>query len=53
MLTRFNAILGALFGPVLVTGSFADGLFGVVLVVNSWSRRPGTLASGEPRSHRR
>jgi len=53
VLTRFNAILGALFGPVLVTGSFADGLFGVVLAVNSWSRRPGTLASGEPRSHRR
>ncbi len=35
VLTRFNAILGALFGSVLVTGSFADGLFGVVLVVNS------------------
>lgn len=35
VLTRFNAILGALFVLVMVTGSFADGLFGVVLVVNS------------------
>jgi cation-transporting ATPase E len=35
VLTRFNAILGALFVLVLVTGSFADGLFGIVLLVNS------------------
>lgn len=35
VLTRFNAILGALFVLVVVTGSFADALFGVVLVVNS------------------
>jgi cation-transporting ATPase E len=35
VLTRFNAILGALFALVMVTGSFADGLFGIVLVVNS------------------
>ena len=35
VLTRFNAILGALFVLVMVAGSFADGLFGVVLVVNS------------------
>ena len=34
-LTRFNAILGALFLLVMVAGSFADGLFGVVLIVNS------------------
>ena len=33
--TRFNAILGVLFVLVLTTGSFADGLFGVILVVNS------------------
>jgi cation-transporting ATPase E len=33
--TRFNAILGALFVLILITGSIADGLFGVVLVVNS------------------
>ncbi len=33
--TRFNAILGALFILILSTGSLADGLFGVVLVVNS------------------
>ena len=33
--TRFNAILGVLFVLVLSTGSFADGLFGVVLIVNS------------------
>ena len=35
VLTRFNAILGALFALVMATGSFADGLFGIVLVVNS------------------
>ena len=33
--TRFNAILGALFVLILVTGSWADGLFGIVLIVNS------------------
>ena len=35
MFTRFNAILGALFVLVLVAGSLADGLFGLVLIVNS------------------
>ena len=35
VLTRFNAILGALFVLVMVSGSIADGLFGVVLIVNS------------------
>jgi cation-transporting ATPase E len=35
VLTRFNAILGALFVLVMVTGSLADGLFGMILVVNS------------------
>ncbi|GAA2165015.1 HAD-IC family P-type ATPase [Humibacillus xanthopallidus] len=35
VLTRFNAILGALFVLVMITGSFADGLFGIILVVNS------------------
>jgi cation-transporting ATPase E len=33
--TRFNAILGALFVLVVITGSLADALFGVILVVNS------------------
>jgi cation-transporting P-type ATPase E len=33
--TRFNAILGALFVLILITGSFADGLFGLVLIINS------------------
>jgi len=33
--TRFNAILGALFVLILITGSWADGLFGIVLIVNS------------------
>lgn len=33
--TRFNAILGALFVLILITGSLADGLFGLVLIVNS------------------
>lgn len=33
--TRFNAILGALFVLILITRSFADGLFGLVLIINS------------------
>ena len=33
--TRFNAILGALFIAIVATGSLADGLFGIVLVVNT------------------
>ena len=35
VLTRFNAILGALFVVVLVVGPLQDALFGVVLVVNT------------------
>ncbi|MEJ7651703.1 MAG: HAD-IC family P-type ATPase [Nakamurella sp.] len=35
VLTRFNAILGALFVLILITGSIADGLFGLILVANS------------------
>jgi cation-transporting ATPase E len=35
VLTRFNALLGALFVLVVLTGSYADGLFGLALVVNS------------------
>lgn len=35
VLTRFNAILGALFVIVMVVGPPQDGLFGVVLVVNT------------------
>ncbi|GAA6524798.1 HAD-IC family P-type ATPase [Intrasporangium sp. DVR] len=35
VLTRFNAILGALFVLVMTTGSVADGLFGIILVLNS------------------
>ncbi|MEO7447822.1 MAG: HAD-IC family P-type ATPase, partial [Humibacillus sp.] len=35
VLTRFNAILGALFVLVMATGSWADGLFGIILVANS------------------
>ncbi len=33
--TRFNAILGALFVLILITRSWADGLFGLVLIINS------------------
>jgi cation-transporting P-type ATPase E len=33
--TRFNAILGALFVLIVITGSYADGLFGLVLIINS------------------
>jgi cation-transporting ATPase E len=35
VLTRFNAILGALFVVVAVVGPPQDGLFGVILVVNT------------------
>lgn len=35
VLTRFNAILGSLFVVVAVIGTLQDGLFGVVLVVNT------------------
>lgn len=35
VLTRFNAILGALFVLIMITGSWADGLFGLILVANS------------------
>ena len=35
VLTRFNAILGALFVLIIITGSWADGLFGLILVANS------------------
>jgi cation-transporting ATPase E len=33
--TRFNAILAALLGVIIVVGPFQDGLFGVVLVLNT------------------
>src|SRR5205085_11805765 len=35
VLTRFNAILGALFAAILVVGPFQDALFGIVLVLNT------------------
>ena len=35
VLTRFNAILGSLLVVVAVVGPLQDGLFGVVLVVNT------------------
>ena len=35
ILTRFNAILGTMLGLILVFGSPADGLFGIVIVLNS------------------
>jgi cation-transporting ATPase E len=35
VMTRFNAILGALFVLILIAGSPIDGLFGVALIVNS------------------
>jgi cation-transporting ATPase E len=35
VLTRFNAILGSLFVVVAVVGPVQDGLFGVILVVNT------------------
>ena len=35
MFTRFNAILGSLFVVVIVVGPVQDGLFGVVLAVNT------------------
>jgi cation-transporting ATPase E len=42
VLTRFNAILGALFVVVMVIGPPQDALFGVVLVVSSRLRRGGS-----------
>ena len=33
--TRFNALLGALFVLIIITGSYLDGLFGLALVLNS------------------
>ena len=33
--TRFNAILGTMLGLILVFGSPADGLFGIVIVINA------------------
>src|ERR1700752_2627674 len=35
LLTRFNALLLVLFATVLIVGSPADGLFGMVVVINS------------------
>lgn len=35
LLTRFNAVLGALFVVVLLTGELLDALFGAVLVANT------------------
>ena len=35
VLTRFNAILAVLLGVIIVVGPFQDGLFGVVLVLNT------------------
>lgn len=35
ILTRFNAVLGALFVVVVIAGSIADGLFGLLLIANS------------------
>ncbi len=33
--TRFNAILGTMFVLIVITGEFADALFGIVLVANA------------------
>ncbi len=33
--TRFNAILGVLFGVIVVVGPLQDGLFGIVIVANT------------------
>ncbi|MCS7481813.1 HAD-IC family P-type ATPase [Umezawaea endophytica] len=35
VLTRFNAVLGALFAVIVVVGPLKDGLFGLIIVVNS------------------
>lgn len=35
LLTRFNALLGVLFVTVMIVGSPIDGLFGLVIVINS------------------
>jgi len=33
--TRFNALLGAMFALILITGHLRDGLFGLVLIANA------------------
>ncbi|HWO63537.1 MAG TPA: cation-translocating P-type ATPase, partial [Umezawaea sp.] len=35
VLTRFNAVLGVLFAVIVVVGPLKDGLFGLIIVVNS------------------
>ncbi|MFF4384657.1 HAD-IC family P-type ATPase [Kitasatospora sp. NPDC001547] len=35
VLTRFNAIIGVMFGIILVVGPIQDGLFGLVIVANT------------------
>jgi len=35
VLTRFNAVLGALFAVIVVVGPLKDGLFGLIILVNS------------------
>ncbi|MDH6126240.1 HAD-IC family P-type ATPase [Kitasatospora sp. GP82] len=35
VLTRFNAIIGIMFGIILVVGPIQDGLFGLVIVANT------------------
>ncbi|MEO6088493.1 MAG: HAD-IC family P-type ATPase, partial [Umezawaea sp.] len=35
VLTRFNAVLGGLFAVIVVVGPLKDGLFGLVILVNS------------------
>jgi hypothetical protein len=35
VLTRFNAVLGGLFAVIVVVGPLKDGLFGLIVVVNS------------------
>jgi cation-transporting ATPase E len=35
VVTRFNALIGALFAVILVIGPLRDGLFGLVIVVNT------------------
>ena len=53
VLTRFNAILGGLLVVVAIIGPVQDGLFGVVLVVNTAiGIGPGGPGPDEPRPAR-
>src|SRR3974390_999780 len=49
--TRFNAILGVLMAVIIVVGPFQDGLFAIVLVLNTLIRIPQELRAKRTLDH--